>query len=234
VAVELGIDRMEAFLKSFGLGARTGIDVSGESNGLVPSREWKRTRFSRREDQVWFPGETVISGIGQGFTQVTPVQLAHAGAAIAVRGVRFRPRLLIGTEDSVSREVDWVTPVTLTGVDGIDAEHWAIVEAAMVGVTSEQRGSAQAVMRGAPYTLAGKTGSAQVFTIAQEEEYDEETVDERLRDHGLFFAYAPIESPRIALAVVVENGGGSRAATPIARKILDAYFETEGYVARQP
>lgn len=234
VAVELGIDRMEAFLKSFGFGARTGIDVSGESSGLVPSREWKRAQFSRREDQVWFPGETVISGIGQGFTQVTPVQLAHAGATLAVRGVRFRPRLLIGTENPVSREVDWVPPVTLPGVEDIDAEHWDMIEAAMVGVTSEQGGSAQAAMRGTPYTLAGKTGTAQVYTIAQEDEYDEETLDEHLRDHGLFFAYAPVQSPRIALAVVVENGGGSRAATPIAREILDAFFEAGDYVARQP
>jgi penicillin-binding protein 2 len=146
--------------------------------------------------------------------------------------VRFQPRLQIGTEDSESRDVDWVTPVTLPGVDGSETEHGENIEAAMVGVPSEQRGTAQAAMRGAPYTLAGKTGSAQVFTIAQEEEYDEETVDERLRDHGLFFAYAPVEAPRIALAVVVANGGGSRAATPIARQILDAYFETEGYVAR--
>jgi penicillin-binding protein 2 len=238
LAVGLGIDNMELFLKSFGLGDRTGIDVSGESRGLVPSRQWKRERFKRREDQVWFPGETVIAGIGQGFTQVTPLQLAHAGAALAVRGVRFRPRLLIGTEDAVSREVAWAAPDTLPGIDDVDDAHWQAIQDAMVGVASELRGSAAAAMKGTPYTVAGKTGSAQVYSIAQEEEYDEETVAERLRDHGLFFAYAPVESPRIALAVVVENGGGSRSATPIARKILDAFFaaeesDTEDYVARQ-
>lgn len=234
VAVELGVDRMEAFLRSFGLGARTGIDVSGENAGLVPSREWKRTRFKRREDQVWFPGETVIAGIGQGYTQITPLQLAHAGAALAAHGLRYRPRLLLGTEDPVSREVAWAPPESLAAVEGLDEAHWQLVEQAMIGVTSEQRGSAFSAMRDAPYTVAGKTGSAQVFTVAQEEEYNEDEIDERLRDHGLFFAYAPVESPRIALAVVVENGGGSRAATPIARKILDAFFEAEGYVARQP
>jgi penicillin-binding protein 2 len=238
LAVDLGIDNMETFLKSFGLGARTGIDISGESRGLVPSRQWKRERFQKREDQVWFPGETVIAGIGQGFTQVTPLQLAHAAATMAVRGVRFRPRLLIGTEDFVSREVDWVAPETLPGVEGVDEAHWQEIQEAMVGVTTELRGSAVTSMTGATYTVAGKTGSAQVYTVAQEEEYDEETVAERLRDHGLFFAYAPVESPRIALAVVVENGGGSRSATPIARKILDAFFAAEesatrDYVARQ-
>lgn len=232
-AVELGIDRMEAFLSSFGFGAKTGIDISGENRGLVPSREWKRTRFSRREDQVWFPGETVIAGIGQGFTQVTPVQLAHAGASMAAQGTRFRPRLMIGAEDPVSREVEWAPPVALPAVEGIDEAHWDMIEAAMVGVTSEVGGSALSAMRGTPYTVAGKTGSAQVFTIAQEEEYDEDEVEEHLRDHGLFFAYAPVEAPRIALAVVVENGGGSRAATPIARKVLDAFFEAEEYVARE-
>jgi len=234
LAVDLGIDNMELFLKSFGMGARTGIDISGENTGLVPSREWKRQQFSRREDQVWFPGETVISGIGQGFTQLTPLQLAHAGATLAVQGVRYQPRLLIGTEDQVSREVEWVDTEPVAVMDDIDESHWQIVREAMIGVTTEVRGSAYAVMRNAPYTVAGKTGTAQVYSIAQEEEYDEENVEEHLRDHGLFFAYAPVESPRIAVAVVVENGGGSRAATPIARKILDAFFEMEGYVAREP
>ena len=233
LAVDLGIDSMELFLKSFGFGARTGIDIRGESTGLVPSREWKRQQFSRREDQVWFPGETVISGIGQGFTQVTPLQLAHAGAAMAARGTRFAPRLLIGTEDPVNREVEWALPIVLPAVE-VDPAHWQIVSDAMVGVTTELRGSARVAMLNTPYSVAGKTGTAQVYTIAQEEEYDEETVEEHLRDHGLFFAFAPVDAPRIALAVVVENGGGSSSATPIARKILDAFFEMEGYVARQP
>lgn len=234
LAVDLGIDNLETFLKSFGFGARTGIDINGENTGLVPSREWKRRQFSRREDQVWFPGETVISGIGQGFTQVTPLQLAHAGAAMAARGTRYTPRLLIGTEDPVSREVDWTLPVVLPAVSEVDPEHWQFIRDAMVGVTSELRGSARAVMANTPYSVAGKTGTAQVYTIAQEEEYDEDNVEEHLRDHGLFFAFAPVDAPRIALAVVVENGGGSSSATPIARKILDAFFEMEGYVARQP
>ena len=230
----LGIDNIEVFLKDFGFGSRTGIDIAGESAGLVPSREWKRQQFAQREDQVWFPGETVITGIGQGFTQVTALQLAHAVATLATRGTRFRPRLLLGTEDAASRGVDWVDPVQLSAVDAVDDAHWQIIHDSLVGVTTEQNGTARALMRGTAYSVAGKTGTAQVYSIAQEEEYDEETVDESLRDHGLFFAYAPAENPRIAVAVIVENGGGSSAATPIARQILDSFFEAEGYVAQQP
>jgi penicillin-binding protein 2 len=235
LAVELGIDHIEQFLKSFGLGSRTGIDISGENAGLVPSREWKRQSFSRREDQVWFPGETVITGIGQGFMQITPLQLAHATAVFASRGARFRPRLLIGTEDSATRQVEYLDPEALSAPSGISEEHWQIIHDAMLGVTTEQGGTGRTAMLGAEYGVAGKTGTAQVFSIAQEEEYDEETLDERLRDHGLFVAYAPADEPTIAIAVVVENnGGGSRTAAPIVRSMLDTYFESDEYVAQQP
>ena len=235
LAVDLGIDSIAGFLSSFGFGAATGIDIIGESSGLVPTPEWKRSRFSRREDQVWFPGETVITGIGQGFTQVTPLQLAHATATIASRGQRFKPRLLVGTENPSNRIVEYVAPTVLPGPTGIDDEHWQIIHEAMVGVTTDLRGSGRATMQGATYQVAGKTGTSQVFTVAQEEEYDEESLDERLRDHGLFTAYAPAEAPTIAIAVVVENnGGGSRTAAPIVRKILDVYFGSDEYVAQQP
>ena len=234
LAVDLGIDRIEQFMKGFGFGSRTGIDISGEDTGLMPSREWKRRNFSRREDQVWFPGETVITGIGQGFTQFTPIQLAHATAAMAVSGQRFRPRLLIGTENPSSREVQYVDPQALPGVEGVDPEHWQFIHDAMLGVTQEIKGTGHTAMLGAAYQVAGKTGTSQVVSIAQEEKYDEENLDERLRDHGLFVAYAPADNPTIAVAVVVENnGGGSRTAAPIVRRMLDVYFESEEYVARQ-
>lgn len=232
LAVDLGIRNMADFLKRVGFGARTGLDISGESAGIVPSPEWKREQFSRREDQVWFPGETVIAGIGQGFMQATPIQLAHASATLAARGARYRPRLVLGTESAEDRAVSWQEPAPLAGVEGVSDAHWQIVHEALVGVTSEPRGTARLVMGTAPYAAAGKTGTAQVFTIPQEEKYDAEAIDERLRDHGLFIAYAPADAPRIALAVVVENGGGSSAASPVARDILDEYFEQHDYVAR--
>jgi penicillin-binding protein 2 len=235
LALAVGIDNMGLGMKLFGFGAPTGLDIGGENNGVVPSREWKKRQFSRREDQVWFPGETVITGIGQGFTLVTPVQLAHAGAVLAARGKNFKPRLLIGTENAITREVNWVEPTERPGIDNVDPEHWQEIHDAMVGVTHEPRGSARGSWTDAKYLVAGKTGTAQVFTIAQEEKYDEEAIDERLRDHGLFVVYAPAEAPRVAVGVVIENGGGgSRAASPVARKILDAYFAAEGYVAGQP
>jgi penicillin-binding protein 2 len=235
LAIALGIDAMAAGLRQFGFGAPTGLDINGENSGIVPSREWKQKQFTRREDQVWFPGETVITGIGQGYMLVTPMQLAHAGATFAARGQNFAPRLLIGTEDAVTREVHYADPKALAPVPETDPEHWEIVHSAMVGVTAEPRGSSRAAWQGAKYSVAGKTGTAQVINIAQGERYRESEIDERLRDHGLFVAYAPAEAPRIALGVVVENGGGgSRAAAPVARKVLDAYFAAEGYVAHEP
>jgi penicillin-binding protein 2 len=232
LATELGIDKMEAFLKSFGFGAPTGIDINGERSGVVPSREWKKQNFSRPEDQVWFPGETVIAGIGQGFTLVTPMQLAHATATLASRGKIFRPRLVIAAEDSITGERMTLEPVSLGQIE-MEESQWQYIHEAMLGATTEQRGSGYTSMLGAPYGVAGKTGTAQVFSIAQEEKYDAENVDERLRDHGLFIAFAPVENPVIALAVVVENGGGgARAAAPVARRILDAFFAEAGYVTR--
>lgn len=234
LAVDLGIDRIHEFLLGFGFNGSTGIDIAGESSGLIPSRDWKRRRFSRREEQEWTPGETVITGIGQGFMQVTPLQLAHAGAVLATRGSRFQPRLLIGAEDSLTGEMQYTDPVPLAGPAAIDPEHWQLIHDAMHGVTSEPGGTARSAMLGTPYSVAGKTGTAQVYSIAQEEEYDEELVDTSLRDHGLFFAFAPAEAPEIVVAVVVENGGGgSRSAAPVTRRILDLYFENSAYVAQQ-
>lgn len=237
LAMAVGIDHLASGMREFGFGAPTGLDIAGEGSGVVPSREWKKKVFARPEDQVWFPGETVITGIGQGFTLVTPVQLAHAGAALAARGQRFKPRLVIGAEDAVTRETSWFPPAAAPGIEGVDAEHWETVHAAMVGVTSEPRGSGRASMVGVEYQVAAKTGTAQVFTVAQDERYREEEIDERLHDHGLFVAYAPADAPRIALGIVIENGGGgSRAAAPVARRIFDAYFgfAKESYVAREP
>jgi penicillin-binding protein 2 len=235
LAMGLGIDHLAAFLQAFGFGEPTGIDILGERRGVVPSREWKRQQFTRREDQVWFPGETVITGIGQGFTTVTPLQLAHASATLAARGVRLAPRLVLGVEGGSTGAMEWFEPKALPGPADIAPEHWEQVHAALVGVTTEPRGTARAAMQGSAHTVAGKTGTAQVFTIAQEEKYDETKIDETLRDHGLFFAYAPAEDPQIVVAVVVENGGGgSRAAAPVARRVLDAYFRGDAYVARNP
>jgi len=233
LAVTLEIDSIAQFLRTFGFGAATGLDISGEARGIVPSREWKRSRFARPEEQIWFPGETVITGIGQGFTLVTPLQLAHANATLASRGKPFQPRLVIGTENGMTGEVILLEPRAQLTLDLDDAD-WQRIHDAMLGVTEDIGGSAREVMAGTAYRVAGKTGTAQVYSLAQDEEYDEENLDERLRDHGLFLAYAPAEAPSISLAVVVENrGGGSRTAAPIARQILDVYFTEAEYVARQ-
>ncbi|MFL2538390.1 MAG: penicillin-binding protein 2 [Candidatus Rariloculaceae bacterium] len=225
LAVKLGIDQIHGFLTSFGFGERTGIDVMNENMGVIPSREWKRTQFTQREDQTWYPGETVITGIGQGFTLVTPLQLAHATAVLATSGQRFKPRLVIATEDSVTGEIANHDPVLLDIIGNVEEPHWERITQAMVGVTEELQGSGHNAMRGTQYSVAGKTGTAQVFSLAADETYDAEEIDESLRDHGLFIAYAPVESPTIAIAVIVENGGGGGAtAAPVARQILDAYF----------
>ena len=235
LAIDVGINDLSAALKRFGLGATTGLDINGEQSGVIPSVEWKRKQFQRREDQVWFPGDTINAGVGQGYVLVTPLQLASAGAGMAARGKRFTPRLLIGTEDGVTREMTWAEPVPRPTVVGPTDEEWTFVHDAMVGVTADPRGTAHTPMKGTEYKVAGKTGTSQVFTVGQDEKYREADVEERLRDNGLFVAFAPAEDPRIALAVVVENGGGgARAAAPVARKVFDAYFKAEGYVAREP
>lgn len=226
LARDLGIDRMQQFLKTFGLGALTRIDIPGEKSGLVPSPEWKRRAFANPSNQVWFPGETVIAGIGQGYLLVTPLQLAHATATVASRGQRFRPHLVHGVRDPITGQVTPVPPEPLPPVPVADPRQWDAIIEGMHAVMHGPRGTARAVGQGAPFQMAGKSGTAQVFTVAQTEKYKASEVAERLRDHALFVAFAPLEQPRIAVAVVVENGeSGSKTAAPIARQVMEAYLE---------
>ncbi|MFM1887662.1 MAG: hypothetical protein RL026_2819 [Pseudomonadota bacterium] len=223
LATELGVDRIASFLAPFGYGKATGIDISGEQTGILPSREWKRRRFRRPQDQVWFPGETVNFGIGQGYMTVTPLQQAQMVATIATRGRNFRPRLVTRLRDPETGEVTVVPPVRLADVGGIPPEDWQHVFDGMASALD--RGTARAIGLEAPYRIAGKTGTAQVFSLGKNERYVESQVAERLRDHSWFVAFAPADAPRIAIAVLVENGGfGATSAAPIARRVMDAYL----------
>lgn len=227
LAVTMGIDAIESSLRVFGFGDRTGIDIGGENRGVVPSREWKRRNFSRREDQTWFPGETVIAGIGQGYTTATPLQLAHA-TAVLVSGARFKPRMVVATQSAVSGDVVGIDPAEAAALPEIDPRHWQSIREAMIGVIEDPAGTARVALSGTPYRVAAKTGTAQVISLAQSEEYDPELLDESLRDHGLFIAFAPADNPTIAVCVVVENGGsGSGLPARAARKVLDAYLAAE-------
>jgi len=221
LAFNLGIDRISAFLARFGFGQATGLDIGGEMPGLLPSRDWKR----RAHQQPWFPGETLITGIGQGFFLTTPLQLATTTAALAARGKRMRPRVVQAVEDPASGErephhLPALEPVTLDNPD-----HWEEIHDAMVEVIHGIKGTARGIRPGLTYPVAGKTGTAQVFGLAEEEEYVAEDLVKRLRDHALFISYAPADAPRIAVAVVVENGGsGGAVAAPIARRVMDTYL----------
>ncbi len=221
LAYRLGIDRMAEFLQQFGFGEKTGVDSTGERSGLLPSREWKR----RAEGMPWFPGETLITGIGQGALLVTPLQLANSTAAFSLKGTRYQPHLV----KSVEKIPDYNRIDIASRVAGqyeiLKPKNWEHVHNAMVNVVHGLRGTAHRVGQGIQYKVAGKTGTAQVFEIAQDAEYEEDEVAEKLRDHALFISYAPAEEPRIAIAVIVENGGhGSSVAAPIARRIMDAYL----------
>ncbi len=223
LARHLGIDRIHAFLSEFGFGQTTGIDMTVERDGLLPSREWKR----RQRGMVWFPGETLNTGIGQGYTLTTPLQLATATATLATRGRRTRPHLVYGTEEPAGGTMTTNEPEVLAPLEGISPDNWTYIHDAMTHAVHAPRGTGWR-LRNAPYRIAGKTGTAQVFGIEQEEEYEEEEVARELRDHALFIAFAPAEQPQIALAVVVENGGsGGSVAAPIARKVLDSYLLEE-------
>ncbi len=221
LALELGIDRIHSFMSRFGFGKRTGVDIGGEVAGLMPSREWKRAV----RNQPWYPGETLITGIGQGFTLTTPLQLATATASLAQHGLRVQPRVVHTIIDPEAGESQAIEPVVQPTVTLKEPAHWDLIVQSMIDVVHGTRGTARSIGLDAPYTIAGKTGTAQVFTIGQEEKYEAEELEKRLRDHALFIAFAPVEEPRIAVAVLVENGGsGSKAAAPIARKVMDHYL----------
>lgn len=219
LALRLGMGRMADFLRRFGLGRETGIDLPGERDGLIPDADWKR----RVRGESWYTGETLIHGIGQGYMQVTPLQLATAAAMIGNRGQPVRPRLFLRRADA-DEPAEPAKPV----VEPLELSHspdWEYVIDAMVGVTRGERGTARSIGWKSPHVIAGKTGTAQVFSVAQGEEYDEETVAATLRDHALFIAFAPAEAPEVAVAVVVEHGGsGSAEAAPIAQQLIDAWL----------
>ncbi|MEA1888990.1 MAG: penicillin-binding protein 2 [Pseudomonadota bacterium] len=220
LAHHLGIDYMHDNLALFGFGAKTGIDLNGESRGLLPSRQWKRAA----RDQTWYPGETVIAGIGQGYVLTTPLQLASATSALANNGIRMKPHLLLAEEGPLLAGKEQNEQVILDGEIWRD-EDLAIVKQAMVDVTDSPRGTARRIGAGSPYKIAAKTGTAQVIGIKQNERYKEAEVALRNRDHALFVAFAPAENPEITVAVIVENGGhGGSTAGPVARKVMDYYL----------
>ena len=219
---DLGIDNIARFIGQFGFGAKTGIDVDGETTGVLPSQEWKRRRFKKPEQQKWYAGETISVAIGQGYNAYTPLQMAQAMATLANNGVIYRPHLVNYIENIKSGERALVEP-KITRAVTLKPENIEFIKRALGGVNTEGTG-ARAFAK-AEYTSAGKTGTSQVVALKQNEKYDEKRVAERHRDHALFIAFAPLESPRIALAVVVENAGfGARAAAPIARQVLDYYL----------
>lgn len=222
LAYQLGIDKMSAFLSQFGFGEKTGIDSTGERPGILPSREWKR----KAQGMIWFPGETVITGIGQGAMLVTPLQLTSSTAAMSQKGTRYKPYLVQAIDSSQTDFVREIKPEVVEQYVVKREKNWQHIHKSMVNVVHGLRGTAQGIRFNLDYKIAGKTGTAQVFGVAQDEEYEEETVIKRLRDHALFISYAPADKPQIAVAVIVENGGhGSSVAAPIARKVMDAFFE---------
>lgn len=219
LAMELGIERMSDFVRHFGFGQKSGVDIVGEVGGLLPTPEWKMRRFK----QPWYMGETVIVGIGQGYTLATPMQLAQATAILANKGVAMRPRIVAAITDAKTG-VSKATQQVISDKIPLDEANLEIVKLGMIDVTLPG-GTAASVGANAGYSVAAKTGTAQVIGMKQNEKYNANLIAERHRDHALFIAYAPAEDPKIALAVIVENGGhGGSAAGPIARKVMDYYL----------
>jgi penicillin-binding protein 2 len=225
VAEKMGIEHMHEFMSAFGYGELTGIDIPGEKPGLYASPEWKRRVFKRKADQVWFPGETVSMGIGQGPITVTPLQQAHFAAEIAERGqIIAMPRLVAATRAPGSASVVPRSPKFAPPVNMATDEQWSVVFDGMEGAVSPS-GTAHVAGAGAKYKWAGKTGTAQVVTVKQTESTKHKDVDERKREHAWFIAFAPADDPKIAISVLVENAGfGATAAAPIARKVIDSYL----------
>jgi penicillin-binding protein 2 len=233
IARLMGIDRMAGLLSQFGLGKPTGIDIPGEKGGILPSSGWKRQAFRRKEMQVWFPGDTISVGIGQGQMLMTPLQIAHGAATLAARGKRHQPRLVRAVRDVQTGTVRDLPPIELPTIKVDDPESWDTVVGGMMDVATASYSAARSAFVNTPYKVAGKSGTAQVYTVAANEKILKNfQLVEELRDHALFIAFAPADAPlpKIAVAVVVENApaGGSKFAAPIARRILDGYLLTPG------
>ena len=221
LARTLGIDGMHDYLSTFGLGQVTGIDILGELGGILPSREWKQRTYRT----VWYPGETLITGIGQGFMLTTPLQLANITATLSMYGRRTQPNMIYAIQDAAEMNHQLVAPRPSEPVPVVQISHWESIVNAMQQVVNSTHGTAHRISYRLPYSIAGKTGTAQVFGLKQDEEYKEEEISKKLRDHALFIGFAPVEDPQIAVAVIVENGGhGSSAAAPIVRKVMDQYL----------
>ena len=224
LALDMGIDRLHDYLAQFGFGSVTGIDIPGEGKGLLPSRAWKRAVH----EEPWYAGETVISGIGQGFNIVTPLQLANAVTALVNGGTRYSPRLLYAAKPAGAEKAKRIKAPVAMQVPVRDPQDWQTILEGMDLVVNGARGTARRVAIDARYRTGGKTGTAQVYQLAAEGEDEPGEVPEHLRDHAWFIAFAPVDAPRIALAVVVEHGGGgSTAAAPVARLTLDAWLDQE-------
>ena len=225
LANDMGIDNIAKFMAQLGFGQRTGVDLgkddAGESKGVLPSQEWKKRRFKKPEQQKWYAGETISIGIGQGYNAYTPIQLAQATAVVANNGVMFRPHLVRNIVDTKTGEKRLIEPEPYRDLH-LKPQNIDVIRRAMVGVNKE--GTGARAFAGAPYEAAGKTGTAQVYSL-KGAEYKAHSVKKELRDHALFIAYAPADKPKIALAVLVENGGfGAQSAAPIARMVLDYYL----------
>ena len=218
LAHELEVDKIHDFMAPFGYGQKTGIDIAGEETGILPSKQWKRDN----KQEAWYPGDSINMGIGQGFLTVTPIQQAHIAAVLAAKGTVFQPRLVTALHDPVSDTTTVIPPVELPHVKGGTPEQWDVI---MDGMRMTMTiGTARGIQTSAEYHMAGKTGTAQAYSVASNERLDRE-VEENLRDHSWFIAFAPAEDPQIAVAVLVEHGGfGASVAAPIARKMMDAYL----------
>ncbi|WP_306475767.1 penicillin-binding protein 2 [Methyloversatilis sp.] len=221
LAADWGIDGISNFMAQLGLGSRTGIDIDGESTGVLPSQEWKKKRFKRPDQQKWYAGETISVGIGQGYNAYTMIQLAHATAILAADGVVYRPHVVRQIENSRTGAIQLIEPEPIRRVDLRQADI-DVIKRAMEDVN--RFGTGSRAFAGAPYVAAGKTGTAQAFSL-RGGDLKTSKLTERLRDHALFIAYAPADNPKIALAVLVENAGfGSQSAAPIARQVFDYYL----------
>ena len=219
LANELGVDAIHDFMKPLGFGQITGIDINGEVRGILPNQQWKRNTYKKAEQQKWYAGETISLGIGQGYNAFTMLQLAQATAVLAANGIKHKPRLILGTQDSVTRAL---VPALIEPPEDLKykPENVEVIRRAMVGVA--QDGTSARVFAGASYLSGGKTGTAQAVSVGQKDKYNAAKLEEHLRDHALYTAFAPADNPQIALAIVVENAGfGAAHAAPIARRVFD-------------